>query len=68
MPKKSKESNRVSVTQAARELGMAPQGLREHMKRGLIDIGFVVPHPVSKQKKFDYFIYRDKLNKVLGKE
>ena len=37
------ESNRVSVQQAAKELGMNPQGVREYMKRGLIDIGLVVP-------------------------
>ena len=30
---------RVSLLDAARELGMNPQGLREYMKRGLIDIG-----------------------------
>ena len=35
---------RVSLLDAARELGMNPQGLREYMKRGLIDIGLVLPN------------------------
>ena len=36
-------SERVTVKQAAKELGLAPQGVREYMKRGLIDIGDVLP-------------------------
>lgn len=56
----------VSVTQAARELGLAPQGVREYMKRGLIDIGDVLP--AIRGKGYRYKIYRSKLNKHLGKE
>jgi len=37
-------SERVSLPQAAKELGMNPQGVREYMKRGLIDIGLVLPN------------------------
>ena len=37
-------SERVSLKQAAAELGMSPQGVREYMKRGLIDIGVVLPN------------------------
>lgn len=60
-------SERVSVEQAAKELGMCPQGLREYMKRGLIDIGRILPCANGSKKK-RYFIYRDKLDKELGKE
>ncbi|MFG6379181.1 MAG: hypothetical protein K1W19_12840 [Lachnospiraceae bacterium] len=60
-------SERVSVVQAARELGISPQGVRENMKKGLLDIGYVFPS-VSGTKTLRYFIYRDKLNKHLGKE
>ncbi len=60
-------SERVSVAQAAKELGMAQQGVREYMKRGLLNIGEVFPS-VSGTKTLRYFIYRDKLNKYLGKE
>lgn len=59
-------SNRVSVQEAARELGMNPQGVREYMKRGLIDIGIVVPSVTGNSKR--YIIMREKLNRVLGKE
>lgn len=57
---------RVSLLDAAKELGMNPQGLREYMKRGLIDIGLVLPN--SKGTGFRYIIMREKLNRILGKE
>ena len=60
-------SERVSLKQAAAELGMSPQGVREYMKRGLIDIGVVLPNIKGKGKR-QYFIYRDKLDRVLGKK
>lgn len=58
-------SERVSLPQAAKELGMNPQGVREYMKRGLIDIGLVLPN--SRGTGYRYIIMREKLNKVLGK-
>lgn len=64
--KKGNERQRVSVTQASRELGMNPQGVREYMKRGIIDIGFVVPNMTGSGHR--YIIMRNKLNKVLGVE
>lgn len=67
MPKqKPPERQRVSLMQAAKELGMNPQGVREYMKRGLIDIGFVVPNMTG--SGFRYVIMRNKLDKVLGIE
>ena len=57
-------SERVPLLQAAKELGIAPQGLREYMKRGLIDLGVVMP---GSGKRKNYLIYRDKLDRVLGK-
>lgn len=59
------ESNRVSVTQAAKELGLAPQGVRVQMLRGELDIGRVVRSVTGNGKRF--LIYRDKLDKELGK-
>lgn len=55
----------VTVKQAAHELNLAPQGVREYMKRGLIDIGDVLPS--INGKGFRYRIYRAKLDKHLGK-
>lgn len=60
-------SERVSLIQAAKELGMAPQGLREYMKRGLIDIGTVVPCANGADKN-RYLIFRHKLDAYIGKE
>lgn len=59
-------SERVSVLQAAKELGVAPQGVRVQMKRGKLDIGIVVPSVRGNREQ--YWIFRDKLDKVLGKE
>ena len=59
------QTERVPLVQAARELGIAPQGLREYMKRGLIDLGLVMPS--LEGKRYNYLIYRDKLDQVLGK-
>jgi len=59
----------VSVEQAAKELGMQPQGVREHMKRGYLDIGNVLPVLNKKKngsRKYSYYIYREKLDRVLG--
>ena len=61
------EKERVSVEDAAALLGCNPQSVREHMKRGLWDIGSVIP-PIPPAKKFSYHIYRHKLYKHLGKE
>ncbi len=60
------DSRRVSPDQAAAELGMSKQGMREYMKRGLIDIGIVLP-AANGGKCHTYHIYRDKLDRHLGK-
>jgi hypothetical protein len=62
------ESERVSVTQAAKELGMSPMAVRVRMERGLLDIGEVYPSVSGKKDRSSYYIYRSRLNKVLGKE
>ena len=41
------ENNRVPLPVAAKELGMSQQAVREHMKRKVIDIGYVLPGAVS---------------------
>lgn len=58
-------SNRVALPEAAKELGMSQQAVREHMKRKVIDIGYVLPGIEGERKS--YLIYRDKLDKFLGK-
>lgn len=59
------ENVRVSLEQAAKEIGMAPQGLREYMKRGKINIGYVLPALSGNGHR--YIIFRDKLDEYLGK-
>lgn len=60
------DRERVSLTQAAYELKMAPQGLREYMKRGLIDIGVALPD-LGQGKTHRYVITRTKLDAFIGR-
>ena len=61
------QKQRVSLLDAAVEIGCAPQALREHMKKGLWDLGEVVP-PDQRSKNYRYYVFRRKLNRFLGKE
>lgn len=62
------ESKRVSVLQAARELGVSPQAVRIQMQRGILDIGEVMECVNGESGRFRYWIFRDKLDRVLGKQ
>ena len=63
------QNDRVKLLDAAKELGCSPQCVREHMKRGIWDLGTVVRNQNKKScRKYEYYIFRGKLNKVLGKE
>ncbi len=59
--------SRVPLQQAAEELGISAQGVREYMKRGIIDIGAVLPNRTGKTVRYTYLIFRDKLNRYIGK-
>ena len=54
---------RVPLSEAAAILGVSPQSVREHMKRGVWDLGNIVT--ISPKRK-QYHIYRAKLNKLIG--
>lgn len=58
---------RVKIEDAAYELGCSKQALREHMKRGIWDLGIVVSPNKSGKKVWEYHIYRSKLDRHLGK-
>ncbi len=64
-----RESNRVTVTQAAAELGISPQALRERLKQGIGEIaliGEVLPQ-LQGGRRLRYMIFRDRLDRYLGK-
>lgn len=63
MEGKKTESQRVSLPEAAAMLGVSPQSVREHMKRGLWDLGRAEKAP---GRRGNYYIYRAKLEKFLG--
>lgn len=60
-------SQRVAVADAAKEIGCAPEYLRRQMKNGHWDLGSVIK-PVRGSTNYNYFIFRTKLDKFLGKE
>lgn len=60
-------SERVPIPVAAKELGVAPASVREHMKRGIWDLGIVVSPQKSGKKIWKFYIYRNKLDKHLGR-
>jgi len=58
-------SERISLSEAARQMGISPQCLRIQMQRGLVDIGYVAKSTTG--NSYRYYIFREKLNKVIGK-
>lgn len=58
-------TQRVSVKDAAREIGCSEGFLRQQMRRGDWDLGSVV-RPRRGVTNFRYFIYRPKLDAMLG--
>lgn len=58
---------RVSLANTAEELGCSKQAVREHMKRKIWDLGEVVSPAKSGKKVWGYHIYRQKLDRHLGK-
>lgn len=58
---------RVSVPDAAKEIGCDPDYLRQKMKRKEWDLGVVVP-PQRGKKLYAYFVFRSKLDRFLGIE
>lgn len=51
----------LTVSEAARMLGMSPHQVRTHMKNGTLPIGIVVG---SKRKTF--VIYKEKVEELIG--
>lgn len=62
---KSENCQRVSVADAAREIGCDPQYLKLKMKKKKWDLG-VVELPVNGGRRCNYIIFRRKLDKFLG--
>ena len=68
MEKKEITSERVSVNEAARILGMSPCSVRFQMKRRLLPIGRAVPPEKNGSSRWAFYIYRRMLNQLIGKE
>ena len=55
----------VTVNETAKILGISPQAVREQMKAGVLPIGDVYRNSVG--NGYRYLIYREKLNRHIGK-
>lgn len=60
------KSQRVSVADAARELGCSPASVREHMRWKIWHIGVATPPEKTGKKTWEFAIYRAMLDKHLG--
>jgi hypothetical protein len=63
---KKPECQRVTLSQAAKEIGCIEQYLRLRMRNGDWDLGVCVK-PTRGKKNWTYFIFRDKLDRFLGR-
>ena len=59
------QSARVTVADAAKQIGCTQDFLRQRMKRKEWDGGVAVP-PVKKGGPYQYYIFQAKLDKFLG--
>lgn len=57
------DNPRVSVKQAAAEIGITPPAVRERMRRGLLDIGVYIPKKALGLRADKFEIYRLKLDR-----
>lgn len=57
---------RVSVSEAAKILGMAPYMVRHRMKKGTLKIGRAIPPEKNGTSKWEFRVYRELLNKEVG--
>lgn len=55
---------RITLREASAILGMHEQCIRQMMQKKEIDIGFCVKHG----RNYNYFIFRAKVMKLVGKE
>lgn len=55
---------RITIQEASELLQIPPQGIRELMKREIIDIGIVRP-PAKRGGRNTYYIYREKVEELL---
>lgn len=60
-------TERVPIAEASALLGISKQAIRIQMQRGILDIGLVMPSSKGNGKIKQYLIFREKLNKVLGR-
>lgn len=57
--------DRVTVKQAAKEIGVNEQCLRIHMQKKLWNLGIAIPPGQGGNKRWMFVIYRSKLDKFL---
>lgn len=67
LKERAENCQRVSIADAAAEIGCHPQYLRQQMRKKKWDLGQVIP-PQQRGGQHEYFVFRPKLDRFLGKE
>ena len=65
--RKARGNDRMSVNEAAKELGISAAVLMQGMRSGTINIGYALSPKQNKTTKWKYLIYRDKVDEFLGR-
>lgn len=58
----------IRPAQAAKILGVSSESVRQHMKRGLWDIGDAISPKQSGKTVWEFNIYPAKLSKLVGRD
>ena len=61
MGKPIEDPNRISVSEAAKRLGMTPDSLKECMKQNAFPIDIGVAIKKNGNKNYTYYVYKNKL-------
>lgn len=64
----AKTVQRISVREAASQIGCSPNKVREKMKRGRWKIGIVEPPEKGGRPTYEFFIYQHLLDEFLKTE
>lgn len=58
---------RIPISEVAKIIGVGEPQVRNLMKRGALPIGQVLSPKMTGKKTYTYYVYRNKLEKYIGK-
>ena len=61
-------NNRITVQQASKVLGLSPDYIHHHMRKGDLPIGHVMQSGGKQKSRRTYLIYMDMIEAFIGKK